>query len=176
MGRTIPATIKKSVTLAGKVCRKVFLHPREAALIFRMACWVAILSALVNLISLPRALQAVSTKVRRRSSPTETTPTELAHALDLLLGTDLLMFRQSCWKRAVVLHRYLALNGIESRINFGLRKESGGQATGHAWLECQGKPILEAAWPAYTVTFGFPSENAFPGDFALPPEIRRGEN
>jgi hypothetical protein len=173
MGRTIPATIKKTVTLVGRGCRKALLHPREAALILRMACWVAILSALVNLISLPRALQAVSTRVRPRSAPNETVPIQLAHALDLLLGIDLLVFRQSCWKRAVVLHRYLALNGIESRINFGLRKEPNGKATGHAWLECQGQPILEAAWPAYTVTFGFPSANALPHDFALPPEIQR---
>ena len=164
--------IKKAVILAGRVCRKIFLHPREAALIFRMAFWVTILSGLVNLISLPRALQAVSTKVRRRSLATETIPNELAHALDLLLGIDLLVFRHSCWKRAVILHRYLALNGIESRINFGLRKESSGKATGHAWLECQGQPILETAWPAYTVTFGFPGEHAFPRDFSLPPEIQ----
>jgi len=102
MGRKVPATIKKTPALAGRVCRKAFLHPRKAALIFRMAFWVAILSALVNLISLPRALQAVSTKVRQRSSPTETVATELAHALDLLLGINLLRFRQSCWKRAVV--------------------------------------------------------------------------
>ena len=69
---------------------------------------------------------------------------------------DLFVFRRSCWKRAIVLHRFLALNGIESRINFGVRKESNGTLNGHAWLEHGGRPILEHDAGAYVVAFSLP--------------------
>ena len=137
----------------------------------RMACWVTILSVLVKLTSLPKTLQLVSTKVRRVRQLNEAVPAELARALDLLLGMDLLLFRKSCWKRAVILHRYLALNGIESSIKFGVRKESGGKMAGHAWLERQGESLLEVTEPKYTVTFGFPAEGVAHNQFSLPPEI-----
>ena len=82
---------------------------------------------------------------------------ELASAVDALLATNVFVFRPSCWKRAAILHRYLALEGIESRINFGMRKEDDGEMTGHAWLERSGKAILENSPPNYTVTYSFPS-------------------
>lgn len=62
----------------------------------------------------------------------------------------------SCWKRAAVLRRYLLLNGIETEVVFGVRKENGGQLAGHAWLERDGAPFLEREQPAYTVTFRYP--------------------
>ena len=146
--------IARLVTSAG---RKTVLHPREALLICRMAAWVATLSILVKMTSLTRALRTVSTTVRSRPVANDTeTGARLAKAIDLLLATDVLVFRPSCWKRATILHRYLALNGIDSRIIFGMRKETDGGIAGHAWLEADGEPILEKDAPAYAVTFRFP--------------------
>ena len=56
----------------------------------------------------------------------------------------------------MVLHRFLALNGIESRINFGLQKAVDGTLNGHAWLEHQGRPLLEDGAGTYIVTFSLP--------------------
>ena len=172
MGGTIQSTIKKASILVCRAGRKVVRHPLEATLMIRMACWVTILSVLVKLTSLPQALQLVSTKVRRVRRSSEAVPPKLARAIDLLLGMDLLLFRKSCWKRAVILHRYLALNGIESSIKFGVRREAGGNMAGHAWLERQGESLLEVTEPEYTVTFGFPAEGVAQNQFSLPPELQ----
>jgi hypothetical protein len=90
----------------------------------------------------------------------------LAGAIDPLLATELLCFRRSCWKRAAILHRYLALNGIATHIVFGMRKEADGALSGHAWLECDGKPVLERVAPDYTITYTFPSRDRFDIDLA----------
>jgi hypothetical protein len=127
-----------------------------------MAGWVLVLSLLVKLQPLPRALRIVAarTKGTGRISETET-KRRLAQAIDLLLGTDLLIFRPICWKRAAILHRYLALNGIATRIVFGVRKTADGTVDGHAWLEASGTPLLESSIPDYVVTYTFPSSEPF---------------
>jgi|SRR5688572_3045916 len=139
--------------------RKLVRDPAESILILRMASWVAILSLLVKLQPLPRALRLVSVGVLPDSkhAPAETEK-RLGHAIDLLLGTNLLVFKPICWKRAAILHRYLALHGIATRIVFGMRKTPEGAVDGHAWLETGGKPILETTIPNYKVTYAFPSQ------------------
>lgn len=140
--------------------RKLVRDPGESTLILRMAVWVSILSLLVKIQPLPRALQIVSVKPARDSqNPSIETERRLARAIDLLLGTNLLIFKPICWKRAAILHRYLALHGIASRIVFGIRKGAEGEVDGHAWLEIAGKPILETTAPNYKVTYAFPSHD-----------------
>jgi hypothetical protein len=145
--------------------RKLVLDPGESFLIARMALWVSILSLLVKLRPLPRALELVSARSKGSShEPPEETTQRLARAMDMLLRADLLVFKPICWKRAAVLHRFLALNGITSRIVFGVRKGPQGEIDGHAWLESDGEPILEATAPNYKVTYAFPSHDAFEVD------------
>ena len=140
--------------------RKLVRDPGESTLILRMAAWVSILSLLVKFQSLPRALQMVAVKAPRGSQgPSIETERKLASAIDLLLGTDLLFFKPICWKRAAILHRYLALHGIATQIVFGMRKAADGAVDGHAWLEVAGKPILESTVPNYKVTYAFPSQD-----------------
>lgn len=148
--------------------RKLVRDPGGSVLILRMAAWVSILSLLVNFQSLPRALQIIAAKAPRDSPPRQSVETErkLASAIDLLLSTDLLIFKPICWKRAAILHRYLALHGIATRIVFGMRKAADGTVDGHAWLEVAGKPILETTVPNYKVTYAFPSQDVCNFDFS----------
>jgi len=81
----------------------------------------------------------------------------LARLLDSVLAADFWVFTPTCWKRAPVLHRYLALCGIETRIRFGVRREGEDTLSGHAWLEACGEPILEKTPPDYKVTYSFPA-------------------
>ena len=150
--------------------RKIILKPRELFLIFRMALWVSLLSLLVKLRPLPRALQLVAAKPRTAPADSaevaEETMNRLARAMDLLLRTDIFVFKPTCWKRAAVLHRYLTLSGINSRIVFGVRRGEQGEVNGHAWLEADGAPILETTAPNYKVTYAFPSDEPFEADLA----------
>ncbi|HEV2799250.1 MAG TPA: lasso peptide biosynthesis B2 protein [Pyrinomonadaceae bacterium] len=135
-------------------------RPGEALLLVRMAVWVAVLSLLIKLLPLPRVLSLVagttqSARPRRNSQLTEK---RLAQLIDALLGMNVLCFTPTCWKRAPVLHRYLALQGIKTRIVFGVRKEKESLLAGHAWLEADdGRPLLEATPPRYTATYVFPA-------------------
>ena len=163
----VSQTAAKILRLIARGGRKVLRSPGESILIFRMAVWVSILSILVKLQPLPRALRFVAPKTQRalqrsgEERSREQTERSLAQAIDLLLGTDLLVFKPVCWKRATILHRYLALNGIATRIVFGVRKEKDGEISGHAWLETGSGPLLEKTAPDYVITYTFPSNDPF---------------
>ena len=142
--------------------RKCVSHPGEALLLCRMAWWVGCLSAAARCLSLPRALKLVSGEKSRDTLITDAElPNRLAKSIDLLLSADILFFKPICWKRAAVLRRYLSRNGIPTRIIFGVRSESEGKVSGHAWLEANGQPFLESSPPDYVVTYSFPSDQVY---------------
>ena len=151
--------MRKVGRLISGLSRKFVSRPGEALLLCRMAWWVAVLSVTARCYSLPRALQIVAGTENRKASGQH--QDELARAIDLLLSADVFIFKPICWKRAAVLHRYLSRSGITTRIIFGVRNETGGKVTGHAWLEANGQPILESAPPDYVVTYSFPSNEHF---------------
>lgn len=157
----------KTLTIFARATRKALLGPADAFLMLRMSAWVLVVSGAVKVFSLPKALSLVSTRMRDPAGATGETQKRLASLIDLLLKTNLFAFKPICWKRAAVLHRYLALNGISTRIQFGVRKEANGRVDGHAWLESNGEVILESAEPRYAVTYTFPSPQTFDVDLNL---------
>jgi Transglutaminase-like superfamily len=143
--------------LPARAARLMLDKPGSALLALTMAWWVAALSLLVRLLPLPRALKLVAPRAlgARPQDPAEVQE-RVARLLDSVLAADFLVFTPTCWKRAPVLHRYLALNGIETRVVFGVRREGEDALSGHAWLEAGGEPLLETTPPDYKVTFSFP--------------------
>jgi hypothetical protein len=147
----------KTTRLLARATRKFVTRPDEAWLLLRMAWWVGVLSVTARCSSLPRALEIVAgNQSNARGSGEAANREDLARTIDLLLSADFLIFKPICWKRAAVLHRYLSRNGVHTRIIFGVRNESDGKVDGHAWLEADGKPILETTPPDYVVTYSFP--------------------
>ena len=143
------------------------LQPGEALLLCRMAWWVVVLSIAARRYPLPRALEIVAGRNGDRPAVTDPSAQErFARAIDLLLSTDVWVFKPICWKRAAVLHRYLARNGTTTRIIFGVRNDRSGTVTGHAWLEAEGQPILETTPPEYVATYRFPSNERFDPELA----------
>ena len=121
---------------------------RGASVAVRMAAWVALL----NVLPLRTALRLMDTK--KRGAKRVSAERLAAIADGIFRRAD--RGHRSCWKRAAVLRRYLLLNGIETAVVFGVRN---GEETlaGHAWLERDGRPFLEAAQPDYVVTLRYPS-------------------
>jgi hypothetical protein len=151
----ISRSFAQTVSRAG---RSFYRDPQAFYLMLRMAWWVAALSLLVKVLPLPRVLKLMSPRPSRvPAREDKVLEDKLAKLLDRVLAADWLVFTPTCWKRAAVLHRYLALSGIETRIVFGVNKESEGLLTGHAWLEAEGRPILEKSFPNFTVTYSFPA-------------------
>jgi hypothetical protein len=131
---------------------------KSLLLLFRMAAWIVALSAMVKFLPLPTILKIIDPQVSRAPmSDPQALQQRLTHCIDRLLSTNRLVFTPTCWKRATVLYRYLALNGIRTRIVFGLSKKGEGLLAGHAWLEADGKPFLESKNPEFTVTYSFPA-------------------
>jgi hypothetical protein len=148
--------MRKAARLIFKITHKFARQPAEAWLLCRMAWWVAVLSVAARFYSLPRALQIVAGTEKRNVRLGRANEEQLARAIDLLLSADVFVFKPVCWKRAAVLRRYLLRSGIPTRIVFGVRNDSGGKVDGHAWLEAEGRPILENSPPEYVVTYSFP--------------------
>jgi len=148
--------MKKLAQLISSAGRKFVSRPGEALLLCRMAWWIAVVSVTARCYSLPRALQIVAGNRNGERPPQAINQEELARAVDLLLSANILMFKPICWKRAAILHRYLLRTGTPTRIVFGVRSEADGKVAGHAWLEENGRPILETVPPEYVVTYSFP--------------------
>ena len=150
-------TIAKTGRILSGFTRNLVSRPGETWLLLRMAWWVAVLCVTARLYSLPRALRIVAgNNNMNQPAQAATNEKELARAIDLILSVDFLIFTPICWKRAAVLHRYLSHSGIRTRIIFGVRNETDGKVAGHAWLEHDGKPILEKVPPEYVITYSFP--------------------
>lgn len=152
MGTSIVGT---AAAAAGRAARLLARDPADAVLSARMAVWVVLVSCLARVLPLPRAHALVARRVRAARSSSPDTPARLARAMDRVLRLDVLSFKRSCWRRALVLHRFLALHGIDSRVTFGVRQVDG-QLRGHAWLERDGRPFLEDDAGPYVVTFSLP--------------------
>ncbi len=160
MKKTITARVRHLASGLILVGRFVIRTPREAFLMFRMAGWVVLLSGLIRVQPLPRVLNLMTPRTRVKVTSKQFPSSErIAQLLDMLLGIDAFVFRPICWKRAAVLHRYLALHGMRTSIVFGVRKQNEGLLEGHAWLEAEHEPILEKSPPEYRVTYSYPVRN-----------------
>ena len=144
--------LRKTSGLVFRAGRKFVSQPGEALLLCRMAWWVVVLSIAARRYPLPRALEIVAGHSQRPVMKDPATRERLARSIDLLLSSDVWLFKPICWKRAAVLHRYLG----QTRIIFGVRNDVNGKVTGHAWLEAEGQPILETTPPEYVTTYRFP--------------------
>ena len=151
--------IKAYAALPTRAARLVVSEPGSALLAARMGAWVAALTLLLKFMPLPRAMAFLTPRRHARARPTDAALVQerFARLLDSVLAADFWVFTPTCWKRAPVLHRYLALEGIPTRVLFGVRREGSDVLNGHAWLEADGRPILEKTPPDYKVTFSFPT-------------------
>jgi hypothetical protein len=151
--------LKAYAALPVRAVRLVLSEPGSALLAVRMGAWVVALSLLIRLMPLPRAMALVVPRSVSRGEPADAALIQerLARLLDSILAADFWVFTPTCWKRAPVLHRYLALRGINTRVLFGVRRGDTDTLSGHAWLEAGGEPILEKTPPDYKVTYSFPA-------------------
>jgi hypothetical protein len=143
---------KRNVAAAARLALR---DPRSLFLSARMAAWVVLVSIVGPRVSLKSLFRLTETR-RRWRRPDLLPPEEIARGIDRILGAGLVT-DGPCWKRSAVLRRYLQLSGIETEVVFGVRRESGRDLEGHAWLERDGVPYLERESPQqYTITFRYP--------------------
>ena len=155
--------VLKTVKLFRAAARKLVFQPTEAWLLLRLATCVTFVSLIARLYSLPETLRLISSKRKVLDANFDLeTQEHLARSLDQLLSINTLGLRPVCWKRAAVLHRFLARRGVATSICFGVKTDSEGNVDGHAWLEAAGVPILEKETPNFVVTYTFPADEQLP--------------
>ncbi len=135
-------------------------NPSNLLLAARLALQIVLVSAAFRFLPLTRALKLINPR-RARGDFLSGKEIECAHrkfvrATDALLSINRLMFTPTCWKRAAIIYRHLAITGIDARIVFGVRPQSG-SLDGHAWVEVFDKPVFETTPLDYQRTFSFPS-------------------
>jgi Transglutaminase-like superfamily len=150
--------IIEPVIMIWRAARMLFRKPAAALLLCRMAAWVFAVTIMLRFMPIPRVMEIVRPSIKDPvdSGNTEFIQERLGQLIDMLLGQKFLSLTTTCWKRAIVLHRFLGLEGIDTQVLFGVRKDVDGRLMGHAWLARDGEPILEVSPPEYTVTYSFP--------------------
>lgn len=122
----------------------------------RMALAYLAVSALARLLPLPKAFAILSPGLSSRVGDERSTDA-IVNALDTLLTARVPFIRPQCWRRAVVLHRFLRGAGVDTVIVFGVRTDGGRTVEAHAWVERCGRPFAEAAdTSSYQRVFEFP--------------------
>lgn len=133
-------------------------EPQTFVLLVRMGLWVGVFSCAARFLTLPRAMRLVSTSPRCNLNEDFDIARgyHYARTLDRLLSANRWCWTPTCWKRAAILHRFLALAGCDSRIIFGVLRDRDNLLAGHAWVEIDGQPAFESCPPRYTPTFSYP--------------------
>jgi len=78
------------------------------------------------------------------------------------LNRKVAMFRPTCFKRSLILYRFLRENGAPVRIHYGIKKTPEKGQEGHSWVSLDGvslPPDGESAHE-YRQTFVYPPEDA----------------
>lgn len=140
-----------------KLLRLIWHEPQQFRLLLGLGWWVLLTSTLLRYCSLQRSLRLLTWRPAFAARTNVILPTQVAATLDQILRLDFWVFTPTCWKRAIVLHRFLALSGVATKIVFGVQRDGEKKLAGHAWLEHQGEPFLEAQPPDYVPTYCFPN-------------------
>jgi hypothetical protein len=125
-----------------------------AILLATIAVEIAVVTLVMRCVSLPRALRILGGRGGRARRSRE--PERVIAAIDRVFRIDRFVWKASCWKRSLVLHRHLRRGGVNSRIVWAFR-EDGHSAGGHAWVEVDGHPIGERQpTDGYSVMLTYP--------------------
>jgi hypothetical protein len=136
-----PLRITRLAVRAGGVTLR---DPRRAWLMTRMTVMYFAVTALAGFLPMTRAFELVSpSRLGPRRSRREAA--SVVNAMDTVLTAGIPFMRPRCWRRAAVLHRYLALEGVDTQIVFGAITERSQLKEAHAWLEREGLPYAEKA-------------------------------
>jgi len=136
--------------------RKYFTSVGDVWLFFRVAGWILILPVMLRRYDLGEMI--------RRITPRGATARYDTHKLTVFvnwwLNRNVAMFEPTCFRRSLVLYRFMCESGEPVRIHYGIKNKSEGGNEGHSWLSIDGKPFGLDGESAgdYRETFSFPPE------------------
>jgi len=111
--------------------------------------------------SLPDLLRAL-TRAPRAASPVPLVEVEAALRTSEALLARVRVLPDTCLYRSLARYAVLRRAGHPARFVMGIKRPSGGDITGHAWVEIGGAPAFEEIEPDLCVTFSYPEDRASP--------------
>ena len=129
--------------------RRLRLRTQAIALRLRLGAWL-------RRRSLPDLLRALS------AGPRAAEPVPLVQVEEALRASEALLSRlhvlpDTCLYRSLTRYAVLSRAGHPARFVMGIKRPSGAEITGHAWVEIGGVPAFEEIEPELVVTFSYPS-------------------
>jgi len=126
--------------------------PSGMWLFIRIGIWIALVSILLRLVSLPGLMRMLSPK---KSSGKKWPREKLVNFSSFWLGREAAFFQRSCLKRSLVLYRYLNMQSERAQFLIGVRKEEG-ELRGHSWIVIEGEPLFKNDDTDYRLIYSYP--------------------
>jgi Transglutaminase-like superfamily len=138
--------------------------PQDLGLLLQILALIAVLPALLRLLSMPRILRLLTPAPRLRVGMDGAFARKAAYYTDALLRRRVWLLQPNCLRRSLVLYHLLRRSGLAVQVCLGVRSAPAGSGLqggleGHAWLVYEGKPFLEhhaGLVERYTVSYRFP--------------------
>ena len=129
--------------------------PSGLWLFMRVGIWIALVSLLLRMVSLPGLMRILMPKqISRRKWPSS----KIVNFASFWLGRERAFYQRSCLKRSLVLFRYLNMQSDPAQFIIGVRKE-GGELRGHSWIMIQDKPLFDDEDMNYKIIYSFPEKD-----------------
>lgn len=132
-----------------------FRSPWDVYLFWSVLVWAAWISWMLKRHGLEELLIKISPGRVNGSGRTR----RLVIYVNWWLNRQILFLEPTCLKRSLLLYRFLAREGLNVKIHYGVRAADKG-LDGHSWLTLDGKQFLMDGMTAhaYKQTFLFPAE------------------
>jgi hypothetical protein len=126
--------------------------PAGLFLFLRVGLWIAFISLLLRIVSLPGLMKILTP---RKNRPAKWPRSKIVNFASFWLGRDRVFYQRNCLKRSLVLYRYLNLQSEPAQFIIGVRKEDG-ELKGHSWIMVNGAPIFDDEDMNYKIIFRCP--------------------
>lgn len=148
--------------------KKNFKSPGDLWLFIRIFGFITLLPIMVRFLSIPTLLKTLTPGGNKfgQNLDVDSLIEKIVKYTDYILRVNLLVYKNTCLKRSLVLYHFLRKYGIEVHICLGVKKgnslgevDSEKILQGHAWLTYDGNIFLEKnSLTAHTfkTTFCFP--------------------
>jgi hypothetical protein len=137
----------------------------DVELFIQILILATVLPLLIKLLSIPKLMKLLTPRdaIVFKHQDSHTAKEKIVRYTDYILSRRFWIYKMICWKRALVLYRFLRKAGFNVTICFGVRlpntESKDKPLEGHAWLVYNGEIFLERdieTAKTYKVTYSYP--------------------
>ncbi len=133
--------------------------PKEPILFLKILIFSSLIQILINFTE-PRKLLNILNSYKKRDVDDKRVNKIIRYVNFIMNLKPWRNIKNICFIRSLILYYFLRSEGLEVKINFGIKKEDG-VLKGHGWLTSNGEVYLENSrlWQDFEVVYSFPSKS-----------------